>query len=81
MIEPTDIMAAINFAPVSMRLPELSSRNGNTFRSSLILKKRPVVSVPIAASSSESSTSVPEKPEIELEFIGVGKTRMPKLNV
>ncbi|XP_043810833.1 photosynthetic NDH subunit of subcomplex B 3, chloroplastic isoform X2 [Manihot esculenta] len=63
-------MAAINFAPVSMRLPELSSRNGNTFRSSLILKKRPVVSVPIAASSSESSTSVPEKPEIELEFIG-----------
>ncbi|KAJ9183435.1 hypothetical protein P3X46_007288 [Hevea brasiliensis] len=63
-------MAAINFAAVSMWLPELSSGKGNTFRSSFVLKKRPVASVSVAASSSESSPPVPEKPEIELEFIG-----------
>ncbi|KDP32290.1 hypothetical protein JCGZ_13215 [Jatropha curcas] len=63
-------MAAINFAPVSIRLSELSSGNGNTFRSSITLKKKPFATLSVSASSPEYSPPVPENPEIELEFIG-----------
>lgn len=72
--EQTKIMAAVNFAAMSLRArPELSFDNGNTYRNSVIkvvLKKRPV-SVCVAANSPEPSPTVTEKPEIELEFIGV----------
>ncbi|KAL4603711.1 hypothetical protein ACB092_10G143600 [Castanea dentata] len=53
---------SLSFTSMSLRPPELSSGNGNYGN---ILRKKPF-SVSVAA----NSPAPPEKPEIELEFIG-----------
>ncbi|KAB1204538.1 hypothetical protein CJ030_MR8G021810 [Morella rubra] len=64
-------MASLSFTALSLRPRELSSatgKQGNIVK--LHLRKKPI-SVSFAANSpEESSPAPPEKPEIELEFIG-----------
>ncbi|KAH7840799.1 hypothetical protein Vadar_021804 [Vaccinium darrowii] len=63
-------MATVHILPLSIRLPEFTAgakneRNFATFTA----KKRPI-SVFFAVNSPESTPEVPDKVEIELEFIG-----------
>jgi hypothetical protein len=70
-------MATINFGGISLMMPELSHANGKGYGNYVSVKVVPrkrLVSVSASASakSMESSGSVTDqKPEIELEFIGV----------
>ncbi|XP_059658062.1 photosynthetic NDH subunit of subcomplex B 3, chloroplastic [Cornus florida] len=60
-------MAAMNFAPISLRPPEFTFGNSNYRNSVTFIGKRRTISVSLAVNSQESA---PVKPEIELEFIG-----------
>ncbi|KAA8521739.1 hypothetical protein F0562_012412 [Nyssa sinensis] len=63
-------MAALNFAPISLRPLEFTF-GGTNYRNQItfIAKKRPIL-VSFATTSPESVLEKPEKPEIDLEFIG-----------
>lgn len=64
-------MAALNFTAISLRPPEKSYVTGNHRNPISFLPGRRPMKIAAAANSVESSPTVPEKPEIELEFIGV----------
>ncbi|KAL0327578.1 UNVERIFIED_CONTAM: hypothetical protein Sangu_1835800 [Sesamum angustifolium] len=60
-------MSALSFSPVALRPPELSS----THRSYAVsFPRRRPLSVSFASVSPETSTAPPQKPEIQLEFLG-----------
>ncbi|KAJ9702415.1 hypothetical protein PVL29_004246 [Vitis rotundifolia] len=63
-------MAALNFTAISLRVPEKSYVTGNHRNPISFLPGRRPMKIPAAANSVEASPTVPEKPEIELEFIG-----------
>ncbi|KAF5461465.1 hypothetical protein F2P56_017562 [Juglans regia] len=64
-------MASLSFTSSSFRPPELSFGNGNYGNTFKVHRRKKSISVPFAANSPEESLSVPpEKPEIELDFIG-----------
>uniref|UniRef100_A0A5B7BKB3 2Fe-2S ferredoxin-type domain-containing protein n=1 Tax=Davidia involucrata TaxID=16924 RepID=A0A5B7BKB3_DAVIN len=63
-------MAAVNFAPISLRPLEFTFGGANhRNRITFIAKRRPI-SVSFATNSPESALETPEKPEIELNFVG-----------
>ncbi|KAL6985348.1 hypothetical protein U1Q18_018724 [Sarracenia purpurea var. burkii] len=63
-------MASVHLAPISIRPPEFTTGN-LSYRSSATLNARKrFTSVSFAVNSPESTPEAPEKPEIELEFIG-----------
>ncbi|OUZ99663.1 2Fe-2S ferredoxin-type domain [Macleaya cordata] len=65
-------MAAMPFGTLSIRYPEISTGNPN-YRKPISfpsIKKKKSITVSVVVNPSESSPSLPEKPEIELEFIG-----------
>lgn len=65
-------MAAMNFSLVSLRPPEFSTPATTKLPKIVqFLPKKSPIFVSFASSSSESSTATPEKPQIELEFLGV----------
>lgn len=69
------IMASLSFTSSSFRPPELSFGNGNYGNTVKVHRRKKSISVPFAANSPDESLSVPpEKPEIELDFIGVHST-------
>lgn len=64
-------MAAMNFSLVSLRPPEISTPT-TTKHPKIIpfLPKKSPLFISFASTSSESSAATPEKPQIELEFLG-----------
>lgn len=64
-------MAAMSFSSVSLRPPELSPATSYHRSSAASLLRRRPLSISCATASPETSTAPPEKPEIELEFLGV----------
>ncbi|KAL0447485.1 UNVERIFIED_CONTAM: hypothetical protein Slati_1876400 [Sesamum latifolium] len=60
-------MSALSFSPVALRPPELSSNHRS---SAVSLPRRRPLSVSFATVSPETSTAPPQKPEIQLEFLG-----------
>ncbi|XAR70922.1 hypothetical protein NMG60_11027965 [Bertholletia excelsa] len=64
-------MASLRLAPITLRPPELTAGHVN-HRNSVVaftVRRRPI-SVCSSANSPGSATDAPEKPEIQLEFIG-----------
>lgn len=64
-------MASVLLFPLSIRLPDFSAGAKNYRNSATFTSKKTSISVSFAVNSPESAPEVPEKPEIELEFIGV----------
>ncbi|KAL0372105.1 UNVERIFIED_CONTAM: hypothetical protein Scaly_0892100 [Sesamum calycinum] len=60
-------MSALSFSPVALRPPELSSNHRS---SAVSFPRRRPLSVSFASISPETSTAPPQKPEIQLEFLG-----------
>ncbi|KAL0407786.1 UNVERIFIED_CONTAM: hypothetical protein Sradi_1713000 [Sesamum radiatum] len=60
-------MSALRFSPVALRPPGLSSNHRS---SAVSLPRRRPLSVSLASVSPETSTAPPQKPEIQLEFLG-----------
>ncbi|KAG2691590.1 hypothetical protein I3760_08G015300 [Carya illinoinensis] len=66
-----NIMASLSFTSSSFRPPELSFGTGNYGNTIKLHRRKKSISVPFAANSPEESLPIPpEKPEIELDFIG-----------
>ncbi|KAF7150275.1 hypothetical protein RHSIM_Rhsim02G0188300 [Rhododendron simsii] len=63
-------MASVHLVPLSIRLPDFSAGAKNYRNSVTLASKKTPISVSFAVNSLESAPEVPEKPEIELEFIG-----------
>lgn len=64
-------MACVHLVPLSIRLPDFSAGAKNYRNSATFTSKKTPISVSFAVNSPESVPEVPEKPEIELDFIGV----------
>ncbi|KAK4422304.1 hypothetical protein Salat_1812700 [Sesamum alatum] len=60
-------MSALSFSPVALRPPEFSSNHRS---SAVSLRTTRPLSVSFASSSPETSTAPPQKPQIQLEFLG-----------
>ncbi|KAL3746661.1 hypothetical protein ACJRO7_015592 [Eucalyptus globulus] len=68
-------MASLSFAAaaaaaVNLRRPDVTSDFGNRQRTSTLVRRKRLSLSLNAAGSTEPSSAAPEKPEIELEFIG-----------
>ncbi|KAK3438242.1 hypothetical protein EUGRSUZ_C02856 [Eucalyptus grandis] len=67
-------MASLSFAAaaaaVNLRRPDVTSDFGNRQRTSTLVRRKRLALSLNAAGSTEPSSAAPEKPEIELEFIG-----------
>ncbi|KAF9612833.1 hypothetical protein IFM89_004243, partial [Coptis chinensis] len=64
--------ASMQLVSLPLQMPDISATH-QEYRSrslSFLSSKTKPVTVSLAASTSETSPSIPEKPEIELEFIG-----------
>ncbi|XP_058200731.1 photosynthetic NDH subunit of subcomplex B 3, chloroplastic isoform X2 [Rhododendron vialii] len=63
-------MASLHLVSLSIRLPDFSAGAKNYRNSATLASKKTPISVSFAVNSPESAPEAPEKPEIELEFIG-----------
>ncbi|GFZ08410.1 2Fe-2S ferredoxin-like superfamily protein [Actinidia rufa] len=63
-------MASVQLSPISLRLPESTAGNRNHRSSAAFNARKRPISISFAATSPESAPEAPEKPEIELEFVG-----------
>ncbi|CAK9168456.1 unnamed protein product [Ilex paraguariensis] len=63
-------MAAMSFASIYLRPPEPATVNINYHRPITVLTTKRSIAASFATSSTESAPAAPEKPQIELEFIG-----------
>ncbi|KAF5748225.1 hypothetical protein HS088_TW04G00176 [Tripterygium wilfordii] len=63
-------MAAINLAGISLQPPNFFSADGTRRNRIKFLRKKRSISASVVSCSPESSATDPEKPEIELEFVG-----------
>lgn len=72
-------MAALNFTAISLRKPGKCNVTGNRHNPTSFLPGKSPMRVSAIVSSTESSPTVPEKPEIELEFIGVNFSLLVKI--
>ncbi|XP_030543040.1 photosynthetic NDH subunit of subcomplex B 3, chloroplastic [Rhodamnia argentea] len=63
-------MASLSLAAVHLRPSDVASKLGNHQKPSILIHRKRLALSLNAACATESSSAAPEKPEIELEFIG-----------